>query len=81
MQIPGDGLTAQENGIGKNKNVIKNVANVQMKSVGALQEMWGTLIVQQEMQYNITTTLAQLTNLKVEMLDAMKDMLTQQSVK
>ena len=41
-----------------NKKVIRNVANVQKKSVDALQEMRGTLTAQQEILHTMKTSLA-----------------------
>ena len=56
------------------ESVIKSVATVKKNSVDAMHAMQGTL-------QTMTASLAPLTNMKVEMLAAMKDMFSQHSIK
>ena len=57
----------------QNEAAVKHVVNVQVKVVGTLLELQSTLSAQQTMLGEIMRSLAPLSSLKSEMLDAMQE--------
>ena len=73
--------TAFEERMSRTETAVKHVVKVQAKSVDTLQELQSTFAMQQTMLGKITRSLAPLLNLKGEMLDAMRDMFAQETIK